>query len=232
MTHNLRLNYEELIGEIEAAKKKSVFEQDVRLIAVTKTHPVETINEAISLGINDIGENKVQELVQKYNTIGDKVNYHMIGRLQSNKVKDIIGKVKLIHSIDRSSLLEEIDKRSKNAGLISQGLIQINVAGEQQKGGICPNEIDKFIEMCTKYDNIRVRGLMTVAPISDDEDFLRQIFRTMRKIYDRLASNSYENISMDYLSMGMSSDFKLAIEEGANMIRVGSKIFGQREYRR
>lgn len=232
MTHNLRLNYEELISEIEAAKKKSVFEQDVKLIAVTKTHPVETINEAISLGINDIGENKVQELVQKYKTIGDKVNYHMIGRLQSNKVKDIIGKVRLIHSIDRSSLLEEIDKRSKNAGLISQGLIQINVAGEQQKGGICPNEIDKFIEMCTKYDNIRVRGLMTVAPISDDEDFLRQIFRTMRKIYDRLASNSYENISMDYLSMGMSSDFKLAIEEGANMIRVGSKIFGQREYRR
>lgn len=232
MTHNLRLNYEELISEIEAAKKKSVFEQDVKLIAVTKTHPVETINEAISLGINDIGENKVQELVQKYKTIGDKVNYHMIGRLQSNKVKDIIGRVKLIHSIDRSSLLEEIDKRSKNAGLISQVLIQINVAGEQQKGGICPNEIDKFIEMCTKYDNIRVRGLMTVAPISDDEDFLRQIFRTMRKIYDRLASNSYENISMDYLSMGMSSDFKLAIEEGANMIRVGSKIFGQREYRR
>ena len=227
----LKENLEKVLKQIEQAKKKSKYNEDVKLIAVTKTHPVEVIREALELGITDIGENKVQELTGKIDEIGDVVNYHMIGRLQTNKIKYIVGKVSLIQSIDREPILAEIDKRSAKAGIITEGLIQVNVAGEEQKGGVPYADVYKFIELCQKYGNIRI-GLMTVAPYTEDKDFLRDVFRKMRSLYDKIASENYDNLRMDYLSMGMSSDFELAIEEGANMVRIGSKIFGERDYRR
>lgn len=228
----LRENLDIVLKQIEIAKKNSKYNEDVKLIAVTKTHPTEVIKEALKLGIKDIGENKVQELVGKIDDMGDVVNYHMIGRLQTNKIKYIIEKVALIQSIDREPILIEIDKRSKRLGIITDGLIQVNVAGEEQKGGVPYEDVHNFIEMCQKYGNIRIRGLMTVAPYTEDKDFLRDVFRKTRSLYDKIASENYDNIYMDYLSMGMSSDFELAIEEGANMVRIGSKIFGERDYRR
>lgn len=232
MSDMLRENLDIVLKQIEIAKKNSKYNEDVKLIAVTKTHPTEVIKEAVKLGIKDIGENKVQELVGKIDDMGDVVNYHMIGRLQTNKIKYIIGKVALIQSIDREPILIEIDKRSKRLGIITDGLIQVNVAGEEQKGGVPYEDVHNFIEMCRKYGNIRIRGLMTVAPYTEDKDFLRDVFRKTRSLYEKIASENYDNIYMDYLSMGMSSDFELAIEEGANMVRIGSKIFGERDYRR
>jgi pyridoxal phosphate enzyme (YggS family) len=198
------------------------------LVAVTKTVDVDTINEAIDFGITDIGENRVQELTKKIDLIGDRVNYHLIGHLQTNKVKYIIDKVKLIHSLDRISLAKELDKRAKQNDLIINTLVQVNVAEEDTKFGLEVSQVLPFIEQVLAYDNIRIRGLMTMAPYTDDEVLLRKVFRTMYELKEKILSQDYENLSMDYLSMGMTNDYKIALEEGSNMIRVGSGIFGER----
>ncbi len=198
------------------------------MVAVTKTVDVDTINEAIDFGITDIGENRVQELTKKIDLIGDRVNYHLIGHLQTNKVKYIIDKVKLIHSLDRISLAKELDKRAKQNDLIINTLVQVNVAEEDTKFGLEVSQVLPFIEQVLAYDNIRIRGLMTMAPYTDDEVLLRKVFRTMYELKEKILSQDYENLSMDYLSMGMTNDYKIALEEGSNMIRVGSGIFGER----
>jgi pyridoxal phosphate enzyme (YggS family) len=198
------------------------------LVAVTKTVDVDTINEAIDFGITDIGENRVQELTKKIDLIGDRVNYHLIGHLQTNKVKYIIDKVKIIHSLDRISLAKELDKRAKQNDLIINTLVQVNVAEEDTKFGLEVSQVLPFIEQVLAYDNIRIRGLMTMAPYTDDEVLLRKVFRTMYELKEKILSQDYENLSMDYLSMGMTNDYKIALEEGSNMIRVGSGIFGER----
>ncbi|NLN15315.1 MAG: YggS family pyridoxal phosphate-dependent enzyme [Tissierellia bacterium] len=205
-------------------------EDDVTLVAVTKTVDVATIEEAIGLGITDIGENRVQELREKIEAIGEGVNYHLIGHLQTNKVKYIIDKVKLIHSLDRLSLVKELDKRARQRQLVIDTLVQVNVAEEESKFGLKVEEVLPFIEEVLKYENIRIRGLMTIAPYTDDEALLRKIFRTMYKLKEDISKRKYENLTMDYLSMGMTNDYKIAIEEGSNMIRVGSAIFGARKY--
>jgi len=199
-------------------------------VAVTKTVDVATIEEAIGLGITDIGENRVQELREKIEAIGEGVNYHLIGHLQTNKVKYIIDKVKLIHSLDRLSLVKELDKRARQRQLVIDTLVQVNVAEEESKFGLKVEEVLPFIEEVLKYENIRIRGLMTIAPYTDDEALLRKIFRTMYKLKEDISKRKYENLTMDYLSMGMTNDYKIAIEEGSNMIRVGSAIFGARKY--
>lgn len=199
-------------------------------MAVTKTVDVATIEEAIGLGITDIGENRVQELREKIEAIGEGVNYHLIGHLQTNKVKYIIDKVKLIHSLDRLSLVKELDKRARQRQLVIDTLVQVNVAEEESKFGLKVEEVLPFIEEVLKYENIRIRGLMTIAPYTDDEALLRKIFRTMYKLKEDISKRKYENLTMDYLSMGMTNDYKIAIEEGSNMIRVGSAIFGTRKY--
>lgn len=199
-------------------------------MAVTKTVDVATIEEAIGLGITDIGENRVQELREKIEAIGEGVNYHLIGHLQTNKVKYIIDKVKLIHSLDRLSLVKELDKRARQRQLVIDTLVQVNVAEEESKFGLKVEEVLPFIEEVLKYENIRIRGLMTIAPYTDDEALLRKIFRTMYKLKEDISKRKYENLTMDYLSMGMTNDYKIAIEEGSNMIRVGSAIFGARKY--
>jgi hypothetical protein len=202
----------------------------VTLIAVTKTVDVDTINDAINLGISNIGENKVQELESKMDAIGDNVNYHMIGHLQTNKVKYIIDRVKLIHSLDRMSLVKELDKRAKTKDLVIDTLIQVNVSQEDTKSGLEVSQVLPFIEKVLEYENIRIRGLMTMAPHTDDEMVLRKVFKTMSKLQEEIKTYSYENLSMDYLSMGMTNDYEIAVEEGSNMVRIGSAIFGDRNY--
>ncbi|MDR7869872.1 MAG: YggS family pyridoxal phosphate-dependent enzyme [Tissierellaceae bacterium] len=204
--------------------------EDVTLIAVTKTVDVDTVNKAIELGITDIGENRVQELEKKIDGINGSVNCHLIGHLQTNKVRNIIDKVKLIHSLDRISLAKELDKRAKMNDLVIDTLVQVNVAEEDTKFGLEVSKVLPFIEEILKFDNIRIRGLMTIAPYTDDEILLREVFRTMYNLKEEIKNHNYENLTIDYLSMGMTNDYKIAIEEGSNMIRVGTGIFGKRNY--
>ncbi|HAE91225.1 MAG TPA: YggS family pyridoxal phosphate-dependent enzyme [Tissierella sp.] len=204
--------------------------EKVELIAVTKTVDVDRINEAIGTGISDIGENKVQELEKKYDIIGDKVNYHMIGHLQTNKVKNIIGKTKLVHSLDRISLAKELDKRSRSNDIVTDVLIQVNVAEEESKFGLEVDKVLYFIEEILDFKNIKIRGLMTIAPYTTDTMLLRNVFRTLFSLKENIINRNYNNLSMDYLSMGMTNDYELAIEEGSNIVRIGSAIFGKRNY--
>lgn len=203
---------------------------DVTLIAVTKTVEAEAINEAISLGISNIGENKVQEINRKYDNIDENVNWHMIGHLQSNKVKYIIDKVNLIHSLDRLSLAKEINKRALQANLTKDVLIQVNVAEEDSKFGLKVEKVIPFIESILRFESIRVKGLMTMAPFTNNPDEVRFVFRDLRKLGLEIEKRNYENVEMKYLSMGMSNDYEVAIEEGANMVRIGTAIFGKRIY--
>lgn len=204
--------------------------ESVELIAVTKTVDIDRINEAITWGISDIGENKVQEFEKKYSLLNDKVKCHMIGHIQTNKVKYLIGKTKLVHSLDRISLAKELDNRSKNNDLVTDVLIQINVAEEESKYGLKMSEVLDFIEKLHEFNNIKVKGLMTIAPYTDDKLLLKNVFRSLFKLKEDIVKRNYDYISMDYLSMGMSNDYQLAIEEGSNMVRIGSAIFGKRNY--
>lgn len=214
----------------QSLKKVGRENETVELITVTKTVDIDKINQAIKEGIRDIGENRAQELEEKYDIIGNQVKYHMIGHLQTNKVRNIIGKTSLIHSLNRLSLAKELDKRSKANNIITDVLIQVNVAEEKNKHGFKVEEVLPFIEEILDFQNIRVRGLMTMAPFTNDELILRQVFSKMFKLKQNIISRNYNNLTMDYLSMGMTNDYKIAIEEGANMIRVGSGIFGERKY--
>lgn len=225
-------NLMKTIEEIEDARRHSLTGEKVQLIAVSKMHSTDEIREAIDAGVTDIGENKVQELSKKIDDLKDSVNYHMIGNLQSNKVKYIYDKVELIHSLDRKSLLKEINKRAKADNIVVNCLVEVNIAQEEAKGGVSFDKSQEFIEKCLDYDNIKVMGLMTVAPNTDDEKFLRECFRKMYKLKENVTSQNYDKnkIEMKYLSMGMSQDFKIAIEEGSNMVRIGTNIFGKRNY--
>ncbi len=222
------LQIKENIGN--ALKKSGREGDEVQLIAVTKTVDINRINEAIEAGITSIGENRTNEIEEKYNLIGSKVDFHMIGHLQTNKVKNIIGKTKLIHSLDRISLAKELDKRSKRNNIVTDVLLQVNVAEEESKFGLKVDEVLYFIEDILELTNIRVRGLMTIAPYTEDRSYLRNVFRSLYKLSEDIKTRNYEGLSMDYLSMGMSNDYEIAIEEGSNMVRVGSSIFGKRNY--
>jgi len=210
--------------------KSNLNKEDITLIAVTKTMSYENINYAIENGITDIGENKVQEVMDKYDLINKNVNWHLIGHLQSNKVKYIIDKVKLIHSVDSLPLAEEINKRAAKLDKIQDILIQVNVALETTKHGISIDEVDSLIDKISLFSNVRIKGLMTIAPLFDEVEKTRPIFRTLREKRDELVKRNISNVEMNYLSMGMTGDYSIAIEEGSNMIRVGTGIFGKRNY--
>jgi len=234
---NLKDNLKKLYEDIEIAKDKSNFNRNVKLIAVSKTHPVEMIDEFNKLGVKDFGENKVQELVSKIedekikeSLKNNELNFHLIGNLQTNKVKYIYNKVKLIQSLDRIKLAEEIDKRAKKDGIIVECLVQINIGDEDSKFGIKYDETEAFIYELLEYKNLKIKGLMAIAPNTEDELLLRKLFEKMNNKFEEISSKRFEGVEMKYLSMGMSHDFKLAIEEGSNMIRVGSKLFGNRNY--
>lgn len=223
-------NLKRVREEIEKSCEHSVTGEEVKLIAVTKTHGVDAIEEAIELGVTDIGENKVQELTEKMDIIGDKVRYHMIGNLQSNKVKYIYRDVALIHSLDRLSLAKEIEKRAEQTDHIVPCLVQVNIGDEASKGGLAYDGVLPFLESILDYEHIKVEGLMAIAPNVEDEAYLRKLFRKMFALKEDIERRRYEGVHMNHLSMGMSNDFTIAIEEGANMVRVGSRIFGKRHY--
>ena len=204
--------------------------ESVTIIAVTKTIDTDRIKYAIDCGIQNIGENKVQEVMSKFDNIERNVNWHLIGHLQTNKVKYIIDKVALIHSVDSISLAEEISRRAEKAGLVMDVLIQVNVAEEDTKFGIEYGEIDGFIKQLSKLEGIMVKGLMTIAPNYEDTELVRPVFRQLKEKFDMLAKADIPNVEMKYLSMGMTNDFKMAIEEGSNMVRIGTGIFGARNY--
>jgi len=201
---------------------------DVLLIAVTKTRTADEINEAIDAGITDIGENRVQEILDKFDAV-KPVRWHMIGHLQTNKVKYIIDKVSLIHSVDSLRLAEEIDKRAAQHGTTMDILVQVNAAKEESKFGITTEETGKLIEeILERCRNIRIRGLMCIAPFEEDPEDVRIYFREVKELFDQYAKLSHPRLDFEYLSMGMSHDYEAAILEGSNLIRVGTAIFGER----
>ena len=214
----------------KAAERSGRSGDDVLLVAVTKLHSTDEINEAIHCGITDRGENKVQEIMDKYDRV-DPVRWHLIGHLQTNKVKYIIDKVSMIHSVDSLKLAQEINKRAQQHGLVMDILIQVNSAMEESKFGITTEEtgelIGQILETCP---NVRIRGLMCIAPFEDNPDDARVYFAEVKKLYDKYGQIDHPMLDFKYLSMGMSNDFEVAIEEGSNLIRVGTSIFGARDY--
>jgi pyridoxal phosphate enzyme (YggS family) len=202
--------------------------EDVLLVAVTKTRNADEINAAIEAGVTDIGENKVQEIIDKYDAVLP-VNWHMIGHLQRNKVKYIIDKVKMIQSVDSFRLAEEIDRRAEQTGIVMDILIQVNAAGEESKFGAAAGETEGLLaEILDKCAHIRVRGLMSIAPAADDPEEIRIYFNQVKQLYDKFLGIRHERIDLRFISMGMSHDYGAAILEGANMVRVGAAIFGAR----
>ena len=214
----------------KAAQKSGRSAKDISLIAVTKTVEPWKINKIIDEGILELGESKVQELTQKYDIINRGCKWHFIGHLQSNKVKYIMGKVELIHSVDRISLAKEIQKRAKNKGITMDVLVQTNISGEKSKFGISPEKISQLVEGINQLPNLRIRGFMTIAPFAQKPEEVRYVFSKLRDIAIDIRKEKPDNSIMDILSMGMSNDFEVAIEEGANMVRIGSALFGERKY--
>ena len=205
--------------------------QEVNLMAVTKTVDVDAVFEAIDAGITDVGENKPQELARKYEVIGDKVNWHLIGTLQTNKVKYIIDKVTMIHSLDREALCEEIQKRAEKIDRIIDCLVQVNISKEETKHGLYKDDVVDFVKMVSeKYPNIRIKGLMTMAPFIEDDEVIESVFKGLKDLSLEIDSLSLKNVEMSTLSMGMSHDYHLAIKHGATIVSVGTAIFGSRNY--
>lgn len=203
---------------------------EVTLIAVSKTKPIEMLNEAYSFGTRVFGENKVQEIVDKYDVLPKDIHWHMIGHLQRNKVKYIIDKVELIHSVDSIRLAEAIEKEAAKKEITVNILIEVNVAKEESKFGLMPEELESFVEEVSKFKHIRVCGLMTIAPFVEDPEENRPHFQRLRKLSVDIERKKSDNVTMSVLSMGMTNDYEIAIEEGATMVRVGTGLFGARNY--
>ncbi len=202
---------------------------DIRLIAVTKTYGAELINEAIACGVTDIGENRVQEIMEKYDSV-KPVKWHLIGHLQKNKVKYIIDKVELIHSVDSFELAKEIDKHAKKIDKIQRILLEINVSGEESKFGIRPEECEDLCQRISELENVKIQGLMTIAPFVDNEKILEEVFLGLKNLASVIDAKNIKNVDMAELSMGMTNDFPIAIKCGSTNIRVGTGIFGKRNY--
>lgn len=204
--------------------------EEVTLIAVSKTKPVEMLEEIYTAGVRDFGENKVQELTEKYEKLPQDIKWHMIGHLQRNKVKYIVDKVKLIHSVDSVRLAETIEQEAAKKNVIVDILIEVNVAEEESKFGVKVEEVLDLIQEISKFSHIRIKGLMTIAPYVENPEENRKIFAQLKQLSVDIASKNIDNICIDVLSMGMTNDYEVAIEEGATMVRVGTGIFGARNY--
>ena len=201
-----------------------------RIIAVTKTHPVEDILPLESLGLTELGENRVQEILEKWPDLQEKFQIHCIGRLQTNKVKYIIDKVCLIQSVDRLNLAQEIDRQAQKAGRVMPVLLQVSPAGEEQKGGMAPEAVRPFLEEVRRMPGLHVEGLMAVMPNTPDQEYLSGLFAKMRTLFERLRDDAPQGVEMRELSMGMSGDYLLAARHGATMVRLGSALMGPRDY--
>lgn len=214
----------------EAAKRAGREPEDVTLIAVSKTYPASDIEKAISYGCTDFGENKVQELMGKVEVIESPVNWHLIGHLQTNKVKYVVGKTKFIHSVDSLKLAQEIEKQSAKHNVVTKILLEVNVGEEVSKHGLHIDEVLPLVSEISKLPHVKVEGLMTVAPFVEDAEENRTIFRKLYDLSVDIQKQKFDNISMNVLSMGMSNDFEVAVEEGATHVRIGTAIFGYRDY--
>ncbi|MBO4898011.1 MAG: YggS family pyridoxal phosphate-dependent enzyme [Clostridia bacterium] len=227
----IKENIDLIRNKINIAAKKSGREgKDIVLLAATKTVTPDRINEAIDAGITDIGENRVQEFQEKYDFIKNGVNHHFIGHLQTNKVKYIVGKTCLIHSCESEKLIDEIERLSAKHGIVSHVLIEVNASGEDTKFGVNFEDVSKMLENNETRQHVFIDGLMTIGPNIPSDAAIRNSFINMKKLFDSLSQIKYKNSAMKYLSMGMSADYETAIEEGANIVRVGSAIFGKRDY--
>lgn len=200
----------------------------IALVAVSKTKPVSLIVEAIDAGITDIGENRVQEAQSKHPQIDRPVKWHLVGHLQRNKVKQALQIFDLIHSVDSSRLLAEIDRRSAESNRTTDVLIQVNTSAEPSKYGLEPDQTLNFIESTSPHTHVRIKGLMTIGAFLPDPEAVRPMFALLRQLREKIIAQQFPNVEMDTLSMGMTNDFEVAIEEGANLIRVGTAIFGER----
>lgn len=227
VTENLKQVEERIRRACERAGRKR---EDVTLIAVSKTKPVEMMREAMESGIVTFGENKVQEIVNKQKILTEPLQWHMIGHLQRNKVRSLVGRVVRIHSVDSLRLAEQIQSDFARLGETADILIEVNVAGEESKYGFRPEETEEAVRKMALLPNVRIRGLMTIAPYVEDPEENRVHFRNLRKLLVDINNKNIDNISMDELSMGMTGDYETAIEEGATWIRVGTGIFGSRIY--
>ena len=221
-------NVKSVLQKIEEANQKKEG-KGASLIAVSKTKPVEDIRQVYDCGIRDFGENKVQEILEKYDLLPKDIRWHMIGHLQRNKVKYIVDKVALIHSVDSLRLAQEIDKEAAKKGIVMPVLIEINIASEESKYGVSPKDCEELIRQISTLSSVRIKGLMTVAPYVENAEENRQYFKIMKQLYVDIINKNIDNVDMEFLSMGMTGDYQVAIEEGADYVRVGTGIFGERD---
>lgn len=219
-------NINHVRSRIDAALERSGRgEEQVKLIVVTKTVPVDRIREALAAGITDVGENRAQEVIPKVEAIGAGPSWHFIGSLQRNKVRQVVGFAELIQSVDRAPLLEEIEKRAAQVGKVQRVLVEVNVAGESSKSGVSPDGLGEILQAAGRMTHVRIEGLMTMAPMVQNAERARPVFRQLATIFDSMGKRSLPNVELSYLSMGMTDDFEVAIEEGSNMVRIGRAIF-------
>lgn len=227
----LKENLCDVQKRVEAACKRAGRDSsEVTLIAVSKTKPVSMIEEIMAEGVVDFGENKPQELKDKYEILPKNLKWHMIGHLQRNKVKYIIDKACMIHSVDSLRLAETIQQEAEKLNVIIPVLIEVNIAREESKFGVSPEEAEELVRQAAKLPNLRVEGLMTIAPFVEKAERNRVYFSNLRKLYVDIKSKNIDNVNMCSLSMGMTGDYEIAIEEGATLVRVGTGIFGERNY--
>lgn len=225
----IKENLEEVREKIrQACQRSGRREEDVTLISVSKTKPVEMLREAYEAGSRDFGENRVQEIMEKYGQMPEDVRWHMIGHLQKNKVRQVIDKAVLIHSVDTVELAEQIEKDAAKRDLIVDILLEVNVAEEESKFGFRTEEVEAAVMKIKEFPHVHIKGLMTIAPFVSNSEDNREVFKKLYQLYVDIRSKNIDNINMSVLSMGMTGDYEVAVEEGATMIRVGTGIFGAR----
>lgn len=230
-TDEIKENFDKVRSLISEAAAKSPNGKPPILLAATKTVPVEVINYAAEhFGLTDIGENRVQELMEKYDSLDPRLRVHFIGNLQKNKVKYLIGRTVLIHSVDNTALAAEISRRSLAAGIVTDVLVEVNIAEEASKSGVSPNEALAFAESLSQFEGIRVRGFMTMAPAGSSDEEYHKYFKKTYRIFIDFSAKKSDNIIEPLLSMGMSDSFIAATEEGSTIVRIGTALFGKRRY--
>ena len=226
---SIRENIQQILAEIgNSAQKAGRRAEDVQLLAVSKTVEAQRIQQAIYAGLTAFGENRVQEWKEKYEILPKNISWHIIGRLQKNKIKYIINKIELLHSLCTLEAAQEIERLSAREGVRTNCLVQVNIGREESKAGVEQEELERFLEQLQGFSHIKVQGLMAIAPFAENPEDVRCYFAKMRELYEKMPNEG--NLERKFLSMGMSGDYKIAIEEGANIVRVGSSIFGARDY--
>jgi PLP dependent protein len=231
LVSNIIANVEQVRQQVAtAARRAGRNPDDVTIIAVSKTRTVAEIEQALAAGMVHLGENRVQELQEKWPALGGRATWHLIGSLQTNKAKLAADMASLIHSLDRDSLAEALARQAERLGAPVRTLVQVNVSGEESKHGIAPAELEAFLRRISQLGGVQVQGLMTIAPFASDPELVRPHFRRLRELAGQFQALGLPNVDLQHLSMGMSGDFEVAVEEGATLVRIGTAIFGAREY--